>query len=114
MTELAPDTALDAADVPLSTVPVAPAQTVDGSPRCGSVALGTYAGRELGVWEMTAGAMTDTEAEEVFVVVSGRATVTFDDGRAPLDLRPGSVARFAAGTTTRWTVTETLRKVYLA
>ena len=35
--------------------------------------------RELGVWEMTAGAMRDVEADEVFLVIAGRATVEFVD-----------------------------------
>ena len=62
---------------------------------------------------MTAGVMTDVEADEVFVVLSGSATVEFADGTTPLNLGPGDVARLAAGTETVWTVTETLRKVYL-
>jgi uncharacterized cupin superfamily protein len=45
-------------------------------------------------------------------VLSGSATVEFQDGRK-LTLEPGAVARLHAGQKTIWTVTETLRKVYV-
>src|SRR4051812_26298090 len=68
---------------------------------------------EVGVWEMTPGVMTDVEADEVFVVVAGSATVEFGDGSQSLRIGPGDVVRLAAGAETVWTVSETLRKVYL-
>ena len=70
-------------------------------------------GLEIGVWEMTPGVMTDVEADEVFVVLSGSATIEFADGTATLRVGPGDVVRLAAGAETVWTVAETLRKVYL-
>lgn len=92
---------------------VAPDQLVDGRPRTGVVELGQFGGLSVGVWEMTPGVMRDEEAEEVFVVLSGSATVEFDDGTTALTLGAGDVVRLTAGTRTVWTVTETLRKVYL-
>ena len=69
----------------------------------------------VGVWEMSAGAMRDVEADEVFVVLAGAATVEFSDpALPPIELRPGSVVRLEAGMRTIWTVRETLRKVYVA
>jgi hypothetical protein len=68
---------------------------------------------EVGVWEMTRGVMRDVEADELFLVISGAAVVEFTDGTAPLRLKPGDVVRLAEGTETVWTVTETLRKIYL-
>jgi uncharacterized cupin superfamily protein len=62
---------------------------------------------------MTPGTMSDVEADEVFVVLSGSATVEFGDDTPALQLGAGDVARLAAGAETVWTVTETLRKVYL-
>lgn len=88
-------------------------QRVGAPVRAGSLTLGAVAGAEVGLWEMTAGAMRDIEADEFFVVVSGSGTVEFDDGSPALHLRPGSVARLSAGARTLWTVTETLRKVYV-
>ena len=76
--------------------------------------LGTFAGLELGVWEMAPGTATDVEADEVFVVIAGRARVDFPDTGRHLELGVGDVVRLTAGDRTVWTVTETLRKVYLA
>lgn len=39
-------------------------------------------------------------------------TFEFDSGEV-VDLAPGDVVRLHAGERTRWTVTETLRKIYL-
>jgi uncharacterized cupin superfamily protein len=88
-------------------------QVVAGSPSTGSIDLDEDMG--VGVWEMTAGAMTDVEVDEVFVVVSGSATVEFVTPALPsIELAPGAIVSFEAGMRTVWTVRETLRKVYLA
>ena len=62
---------------------------------------------------MSEGTARDTEVDEVFVVLSGRGTVTFSDGER-LDLAPGVAVRLTAGERTEWTVVETLRKVWVA
>ena len=54
---------------------------------------------------------TDVEAAEVFLVVSGRATVEIDEGPV-LELTAGVVGSFAGGERTVWRVQETLRKLY--
>jgi len=98
-----------------SAVPKAaqdPRTVVQGDPQAGSRVLDAFAGVEVGVWEMTAGTATDVEADEVFVVLTGSATVTFADG-ARLDLQPGMVVRLREGEQTTWAVHETLRKVYV-
>lgn len=98
-------------EVPLAAVPVA--QVVSGAPRTGSVDLDEDMG--LGVWEMTVGAMRDTEVSEVFVVVAGSATVEFVSPTLPaIELSPGAIVRLESGMQTVWTVREALRKVYLA
>ena len=102
-----------AAELFVEHEPVAPDQVDGGHPRTGVGRLGTFGDLEVGVWEMTPGVMTDVEADELFVVLSGSATVEFADGSATLHLRPGDVVRLAEGAQTVWTVTETLRKVYL-
>ncbi|TBN57097.1 DUF861 domain-containing protein [Glaciihabitans arcticus] len=98
--------------VSLAHDPVPAEQVVAGEPSTGSVALGTLADAEYGVWEMTPGAMSDVEEDELFVVLFGVATVAFADG-AFWTLGPGSTGRLDAGSRTVWTVTETLRKVYV-
>lgn len=102
----------DAASAVLVGRSVAEDQVVAGTPATGWIALDDDAG--IGVWEMTPGAMRDVEAEEVFVVLAGSATVEFEEpALPPIELRAGSVVRLAEGMRTVWTVRETLRKVYL-
>ena len=75
--------------------------------------LATLGPAEVGLWGMEPGTDHDTEVDEVFVVLAGRGTVTFEDGEV-VDLVPGVAVRLHAGERTTWVVTETLRKVYVA
>ena len=109
-----PNSVVHAATQWLEHEPVPGGQSLRGEPHTGSAELGQFGGLEVGVWEMTPGVMRDVEAEEVFVVLSGAATVGFEDGTPPLTLGAGDVVHLAEGTRTVWTVTETLRKVYLS
>ena len=109
-----PNSVVHATTIDLEHEPVPADQSVRGEPTTGAATVGEFAGLEVGVWEMAPGVMRDVEADEVFVVLSGSATVELPDGGTPLRLGPGDVVRLAAGTRTEWTVTETLRKVYLA
>ncbi|MEO8262904.1 MAG: cupin domain-containing protein [Pseudolysinimonas sp.] len=104
----------EALTVALAHGPIAADQVVAGSPIVGTVVLDDSDGVEIGVWEMTPGTATDTEIDEVFVVIAGRATVEFENGQDVVELAPGSVVRLEAGMRTTWTVHETLRKVYVA
>lgn len=103
-----------AATLPLAMEDVPAAQRVAGNPRTGAEALGEFGGVRLGVWEMSPGTMRDVEVDEIFVVLTGAATVTFEDGTPSMQLQPGDIARLRAGQRTLWTVTAALRKVYLA
>lgn len=109
-----PNTSVRAAALDLEPGPVPPDQALSGAPRTAVHRLTDFGGLEVGVWEMTPGVMSDVEANEVFVVLSGSGTVEFADGGETLHLRAGDVVRLAAGTRTVWSITETLRKVYLA
>ena len=62
---------------------------------------------------MTEGTARDTEVDEVFVVVKGRGHATFGDGNGSTS-RPGVAVRLTAGERTVWTVTERVRKIWLA
>ena len=113
----------DAAALPLDHERVPADQVVAGAPTTAYAALdepgagdaGEGSASELGVWEMTPGAMRDTEVDEVFLVIAGRATVVFIDPALPaIELAPGSLVRLDAGMRTVWTVHETLRKLYVA
>ncbi|SFR54379.1 hypothetical protein SAMN04488591_1877 [Microbacterium azadirachtae] len=107
--------AVTEADLVLAHEPLPAAEVVAGAPATAIAVLDDTGDREIGIWEMTPGAATDTEADELFVVLSGRATIAFEDpSLADLEIGPGSVVRLAEGMRTTWTVTETLRKVYIA
>ncbi|MDT5064760.1 MAG: uncharacterized protein QOK02_915 [Mycobacterium sp.] len=108
-----PNSSISAATLDLEPQPVPADQTVNGRPGTGAHTLTDFAGVEVGVWEMTPGVMTDVEADEVFVVLSGAATVEFGDGSPTISISQGDVVRLAQGAETVWTVTETLRKIYL-
>jgi uncharacterized cupin superfamily protein len=64
-----------------------------------------------GIWEITPGTVTDVEADELFVVLSGSATIAFEDGPV-LEVGAGDVVKLPEGARTVWTVHETLRKIY--
>ncbi|HEU4849381.1 MAG TPA: cupin domain-containing protein, partial [Terrimesophilobacter sp.] len=91
-----------AAALDLEHEPIPSEQVVAGSPMTGSTPLGEFGEHEYGVWEHTIGASTDVEADEVFVVLFGAATVAFEDGTA-VELGPGSVGRLHEGQRTVWT-----------
>lgn len=113
MTALDPGTVVAAAALDIPRAPLPADEVLDGAPEAGFVVLHDGDGGELGVWEMTPGTATDTEVDELFVVLAGRATVRLDDLPA-IELAPGSVVRLRAGMRSTWVVHETLRKVYLA
>lgn len=102
----------------LDAEPLPPGQIEAGTPSTAAAEIGGFAGCELGVWEVTPGICSDTEADEVFIVLRGRARIEFLGGGpapapGPLDIGPGDIVRLHEGQRTRWTVRETLRKVYL-
>jgi uncharacterized cupin superfamily protein len=97
--------------LPMKTVPEA--QRIGGSPSTGGKTIGQFEHLRVGVWEMSVGSMRDVEVDELFVVIQGSARVDFEDGTS-ITLVPGDVGKLRAGQKTVWTVTEPLRKVYLA
>jgi uncharacterized cupin superfamily protein len=108
-----PPFAATVADLALEPGILAPDQILEGTPAVTECVLSTSPDGRIvtGVWQITPGVVTDVEADEVFVVVSGRATVEFEDG-PPLELIPGVVGVLRAGDRTVWRVRETLRKVF--
>jgi uncharacterized cupin superfamily protein len=106
--------AADVCAVPLEVPLPAGIEIVEGDPvaRCSPLAE-LDDGVETGVWEMTAGCVRDVEHDEIFVVLSGDATLRFDDGEM-VDLRPGTLVRLHAGDRTEWCVRDTLRKLYVS
>ncbi|MFI0262175.1 cupin domain-containing protein [Streptomyces sp. NPDC017056] len=100
-------------DAELEPEPLDPAQIISGEPVVtGKVLWESPDGKQIrGIWQITPGVVTDTEANELFVVVSGRATIEIENGPA-LEVGPGDACVLREGDRTRWTVHETLRKAY--
>jgi uncharacterized cupin superfamily protein len=92
--------------------PLDPSQVLAGAPQTAVLELLDDGAVSIGLWEHTAGSSTDVEADEVFVVLAGRATIEVDGGPV-LEVGPGDVGVLEAGARTRWQVHETLRKVYV-
>lgn len=102
----------DVGAVDLQVDDLDPSDIVDGEPGMSSAELARLNGSDIGIWQLTEGQVTDTEVDEVFIVLSGRGQVTFEDGTV-LDLQSGTAVRLFAGERTTWTITETLRKIYV-
>lgn len=100
-------------DASLEPDPLDPGQIVSGTPVVtGKLLWESTDGRQLrGIWQITPGVVTDTEEDELFVVVSGRATIDIEGGPT-LDVGPGDLGVLRRGDRTTWTIHETLRKAY--
>ncbi|MGW1749053.1 cupin domain-containing protein [Streptomyces sp. NPDC002092] len=110
---MTPSFVLHIPDAELAPEPLDPEQIVSGTPEVsGKVVWESADGRQVrGVWQITPGVVTDTEADELFVVLSGSATIEVEGGPT-LTVGAGDMAVLHAGDRTRWTVHETLRKAY--
>jgi uncharacterized cupin superfamily protein len=107
-----PNLVVHALAASLDAAPLDPDQVVSGDPQVSAREILSDEAIEVGIWQHTAGVSTDVEADEVFVVLAGRATIAIADGPT-LEVGPGDVGVLAAGTRTTWTVHEDLRKVYV-
>jgi uncharacterized cupin superfamily protein len=101
------------AELELEPAPLDPETIVEGTPEVSELVLDTSPDGRVtrGVWQITPGVVADVEADEVFVVVSGRATVEVEGGPT-LELEPGVVGVLQAGDRAVWRIHETLRKVF--
>jgi uncharacterized protein len=100
------------ADSELDADPLDASQVVSGGPEVRALSLHDSDDLAVGVWQHSTGVSTDVEADEIFVVLAGRATVEVVDGPT-LEVGPGDVGLLPAGARTTWTVHETLRKIYV-
>ncbi|OPC77860.1 hypothetical protein B4N89_36975 [Embleya scabrispora] len=104
-------TVTHAPDHPLTPLPIDPADVLSGDPVTSFAVLREDDHAEHGLWQMTPGSAAGVEADEMFVVLAGRATIDVRNGPT-LDVKPGDVGLMRAGTHAVWTVHETLRKAY--
>ena len=102
------------ADIAVKHIAADAGDVVSGAPTLGTTAITTLgdSGVEVGVWEMSVGAVRDVEADEVFLVLTGSATIT--TAGSSVVVEAGDLVRLTAGTETTWEVTAPLRKLYLA
>ncbi|MFE4483168.1 cupin domain-containing protein [Kitasatospora sp. NPDC056789] len=102
-----PSFALHIPTADLDPDPLDPSQIVSGTPEVtGRVLSESADGRHLrGLWQITPGVVTDVEADEMFVVLSGRATIEVEGGPT-LEVGPGDCAVLREGDRTTWTVHE--------
>jgi uncharacterized cupin superfamily protein len=105
-------TSTNAVAATVALQPLAPDYVVAGQPASGQLDLPSPPGLEVGLWEHTVGTSTDVEVDEVFIVISGRATIACDQGPT-IEVGPGDVVTLVEGTATTWTVHEPLRKLYV-
>jgi uncharacterized protein len=103
---------IDTLTADLAPAEIGAGQVVAGEPAVAVASFADVGEIEVGVWEHTPGTSTDVEVDEVFLVLAGGGTVTFDTGET-VELVPGRLVRLHAGERTRWAVRETLRKVYV-
>lgn len=103
---------LRAAEAVLDDDPLDADSVLEGTPTTRWAELwSTSDGDSRGIWEITPGVVTDVEADEMFVVLSGRATIEIDGGDT-LEVGPGDLVLLDCGARTTWRVHETLRKVF--
>jgi uncharacterized cupin superfamily protein len=102
---------IDPTTVDMHPYEIAPERITPGAVATANVLYEREDGGEVGaVWEMTPGVLEGVAAEETVVIVSGRATLEFEDGTVS-EIRPGFVGVLYAEDVSRWIVHETLRKV---
>lgn len=91
-----------------------PDRVVAGTPSVATSRFWTSADGSVvhGVWEMTVGTIDGFDRDETFVVIDGRATVTFTNRNESAELVPGSICVMHRGDPVRITVHSTLRKVF--
>ena len=101
-----------ARDIALTHTALDPSRDPSETVTTAVASVGSEGDMEVGVWEHSVGTSTDTEVEEVFVVIDGAGWVTCAEG-GRIDLAPGVVGMLPAGAQTTWTVTKPLRKVWI-
>ncbi len=100
------------ADAELDPSPLDSVQIIGDEPDVRTLAVHADDAVVVGIWQHGPGVSTDVEADEMFVVLTGRATIEFDD-HPSIECGPGDLVMLPAGASTRWTVHQTLRKVYV-
>lgn len=99
-------------DVDLPLTPLDPDQVVAGQPQVRTLPIHQSPQVSIGIWQHGIGVSRDIEADEVFIVLDGRATIEVEDGPT-LHIGPGDIGLLPAGARTTWTIHQPLRKAYV-
>ncbi|MBD0863654.1 cupin domain-containing protein [Gordonia sp. zg691] len=84
----------------------------DGTPvSTGAHFIGDFAGGKVGVWGAEVGFIGGEAADEIFVILEGRAEVSFDETGETFIAGPGDIVRLYAGKRNTWKTIEPIRKV---
>jgi len=70
-----------------------------------------FAGAAVGVWGADPGHIGGETTDEIFVILEGRAVITFEDTRETITVGPGDIVRLFAGQRNSWRTIDRLRKV---
>lgn len=101
-------------DVAIPLAPLPASDVVQGEPAAAAVELTRVGDVAVGVWQMTAGIARDTEADEVFLVLGGRAEIVFVDSDERIEVGVGDLVTLHEGERTEWIVHEAITKVWIA
>src|SRR5690554_8212510 len=101
----------EASTIPLDYEAVPPDQVVAGTPRTGTAELHDLDGRSVGVWELSVGAMSAVEVDELFVRPNDVVTVEFVDEGRTVRCRANSVGQHTRGQRMVRSGTATVRTV---
>jgi uncharacterized cupin superfamily protein len=82
-----------------------------GTVEAGRRIIEDLAGARVGLWEAEPGVIGGVTNDEIFVVLEGRAEVTFNDTQETIQVGPGSIVRLKAGQSNIWRTFERIRKV---
>lgn len=77
----------------------------------GAYHIGLMEDVHVGVWEAHLGLIGGEAADEIFIILEGRAEVTFDETGETLLIGPGDVVRLYAGKRNTWRTLEPIRKI---
>jgi uncharacterized cupin superfamily protein len=77
----------------------------------GAVFLSELAAGAVDVWGAEVGRFRSVTTDEIFVVLQGRATVTFEGTNETISIGRGDVVRLYAGQRNVWETIEPIRKV---
>lgn len=94
--------------------PIAPSAKAGTGTGTALYRLPAVSGAGVGIWEVETGVLNGVVgADEVFIVLSGSASLLFEDTGEQVALSAGAVVTLREGQAVSWTVDETLRKIYV-